>query len=115
MKVTIIKQEIKRFKNQTVALLDVGLNSNGVIIDKINVVGIANCCPEDKYDFNIGKRIALARAEIKVFKYFKPYLENTAEVYNKIAEDSKILAIKLEKQIAHNEAYINKIVSGGNS
>ena len=67
MKITILKQDIKRFKNQTVAFLEVALTDNNITTGKTAVKGIARCCPEDEYNFNIGKRIALARAEIKAY------------------------------------------------
>lgn len=112
MKITVIKQDIKRFKNQTVAFLEVALTNNGVIIDSTEVKGIAKCNPEDEYNFNIGRRIALARAEIKAYKYFKPYLENISELYKIISEKAGLAATKLERQIAHNKEYIEDIISG---
>jgi hypothetical protein len=112
MKITVLNQEIKRFKNQTVAFLEVALTNNNTIIDKTEVKGIARCCPEDKYNFNVGRKIALARAEIKAYKYFKPYLSNIAELYKVISEKSSLMVNKLENQIAHNKEYIKDIISG---
>lgn len=112
MKITVLNQEIRRFKNQTVAFLEVALTNNNTIIDKTAVKGIAKCCPEDEYNFNIGRKIALARAEIKAYKYFKPYLKNVSELYKLISQKAGLLATKLENQIAHNKEYIKDIISG---
>ena len=112
MKITVLSQEIKRFKNQTVAFLEVALTNNNYVIDKTAVKGTARCCPEDKYDFKTGKRIALARAEIKAYKYFKPYLKNIAELYKIISDNAHIAEVKLGEQIAHNKKYIEDIISG---
>ena len=112
MKITVLSQEIRKFKNQTVAFLEVALTNNNTIIDKIAVKGTARCCPEDEYDFKTGKRIALARAEIKAYKYFKPYLKNVAELYKIISDNAHIAEVKLGEQIAHNNRYIEDIISG---
>ena len=112
MKITVLSQEIKRFKNKTIAFLEVALTNNNTIIDKTVVNGIAKCCPEDEYNFKIGKRITLARAEIKAYKYFKPYLSNIAELYKIISDKAHIAEIKLGEQIAHNKKYIEDIISG---
>ena len=112
MKITVFKQDIKRFKNSTIAFLDVALTDNNVIFDKLSVTGTARCCPEDEYNFKIGKRIALARAEIKAYKYYKKFLVEFNDCYQKLATDSANLYDKLRKQISHNKEYIGDIISG---
>ncbi len=111
MKITVLKQDIKRFKNQTVAFLEVGLTDNNIIFDKISVTGTTKCCPEDEYNFKIGKRIALARAEIKAYKYYKKFLIEVNDYYQRLATDSANLYDKLRKQISHNKEYIGDIIS----
>lgn len=112
MKITVLSQEIKRFKSQTVAFLEIALTNNGVIIDNTEVKGIAKCNPEDEYNFNIGRRIALARAEIKAYKYYKNVLIELNDIYQTLATDSANLYDKLRKQISHNKEYIGDIISG---
>lgn len=112
MKITVLSQEIKRFKNETVAFLEVALIEGNLMIDKTAVKGIAKCSPEDEYNFNIGKRIALARAEIKSYKYFKPYLKNVSIVNEIISKKASLMVDNLERQIAHNKEYIKDIISG---
>ena len=111
MKITVLSQEIKRFKNETVAFLEVALTNNDYIIDKTEVKGIAKCCPGDKYDFNIGRKIALARAEIKAYNYYKKVLVDLNFVHQNIATSSADLYDKLRKQISHNKEYIEDIIS----
>lgn len=112
MKITVLSQEIKRFKNQTVAFLEVALTDGNNVIDKIAVKGIAKCNPEDEYNFNIGRRIALARAEIKAYKYYKKFLIEVNDYYQRLATDFADLYDKLRKQISHNKEYIGDIISG---
>lgn len=112
MKITILKQEIKRFKNKTIAFLEVALTDNNVIYDEASVTGIARCCPEDEYNFKIGKRIALARAEIRAYKYYKKFLIEFNDCHQRLATDSANLYDKLRKQINHNKEYIGNIISG---
>lgn len=109
MKITVLKQDIKRYKNRTIAFLEVALIDNNVRLEEISVTGIARCCPEDKYDFKIGKRIALARAEIRAYKYFKKFLVGFNDCYQRLATDSADLYDKLRKQISHNKEYIENI------
>ena len=111
MKITVLSQEIRRFKNETVAFLEVALTNNNYVIDKTAVKGIARCCPEDKYNFKIGKRIALARAEIRAYKYYKKFLVKFNDFHQKLATDSANLYDKLRKQISHNKEYIEDIIS----
>ena len=112
MKITILKQDIKRFGKSTIAFLDVALMERNLLIDKTSVTGTARCCPEDEYNFKIGKRIALARAEIRAYKYFKPYLKNVSVVNKIISEKARLMVDKLENQIAHNKEYIKDVISG---
>lgn len=112
MKITVLNQEIKRFKNQTVAFLEVALTNNGVILESTTIKGIAKCCPEDKYDFNIGRKIALARAEIKVYEYYRKIAINLNDMHQNIAISCANLYDKLRKQIKHNKEYIEDIISG---
>lgn len=112
MKITVLGQEIKRFKNQTVAFLEVALTDGNNIIDETSVKGIAKCNPEDDYNFNIGRRIALARAEIKAYKYYKKFLIDVNDYYQRLATESANLYDKLRKQISHNKEYIGDIISG---
>lgn len=112
MKITVLGQEIKRFKNQTVAFLEVALTDGNNVIDETSVKGIAKCNPEDEYNFNIGRRIALARAEIKAYKYYKKFLIEVNDYYQRLATDSADLYDKLRKQISHNKEYIGDIISG---
>ena len=109
MKITVLSQEIKRFKNQTVAFLEVALTNDNFVIHKTAVKGIARCCSEDKYDFKTGKRIALARAEIKAYKYYVKFLIEFNDIHQSIATSSANLYDKLRKQISHNKEYIENI------
>ena len=112
MKITVLSQEIRRFKNQTVAFLEIALTNDNLVIHKTAVKGIAKCCPEDEYNFKIGKRIALARAEIKAYNYYAKFLTDLNDIHQIIATDCANLYDKLRKQVRHNREYIGDIISG---
>lgn len=119
MKITILKQDIKRFKNQTVATILTCItikNKNSgkkkTILPVKTFKAYANCSSEDEYNFNIGRRIALARAEIKAYDYYKKLLVDLNSVHQTIATDCANLYDKLRKQIKHNKEYIGDIISG---
>ena len=112
MKITILKQDIKRFKNCTLAFLEVALIEGNLMIHKTSITGSARCCPEDEYNFKIGKRIALARAEINAYRYYVKFLIEFNDCHQKLATDSADLYDKLRKQISHNKEYIEDIISG---
>lgn len=110
MKITVLNQNIKRFGKTTIAFLEVALTDNNVRLDETSVTGTARCCPEDEYNFKIGKRIALARAEIRAYKYYKKFLIEFNDFHQKLATDSADLYDKLRKQIKHNKEYIEDII-----
>ena len=103
MKITVLSQEIKRYGKSTIAFLEVALTNDNIIIRKTSVTGTARCCPEDEYNFKIGKRIALARAEIRAYKYYEKFLVEFNDFHQKLATDSADLYDKLSKQIKHNK------------
>lgn len=112
MKITVLKQDIKRFKNCTIAFLEVALMEGKLLIDKTAITGTARCCPEDEYNFKIGKRIALARAEINAYRYYIKFLIEFNDCHQRLATDSADLYDKLRRQISHNKEYIGDIISG---
>lgn len=69
--------------------------------------GNAKCNKEDKFDFEIGRKIALARAESKAYKVNKKICNDMINDYtNKLKE---LIPFK-DKAIAcieHNKEYIN--------
>lgn len=118
MKITVLKQDIKRFKNQTVATIFTCITLKNKKSGKKKTVfpkifkASANCSPEDEYNFNIGRRIALARAEIKAYEYYRNIAIDLNDIYQNIAIDYANLYDKLRKQIRHNKEYIEDIISG---
>lgn len=118
MKIIVIKHDIKRFKNQTVATIFTCIKLESKKTGKKKTVfpkcfkAAANCSPEDEYNFNIGRRIALARAEIKAYNYYTKLLIDLNDMHQTIATDCANLYDKLRKQIRHNKEYIEDIISG---
>lgn len=116
MKISLVDQKVFRVKNNTVAHLSFGLRTEqGIIKKSINIFeGVAKCNPEDTFDFKTGKRIAVARAEVKAYKFYQRYLKEYNQVYQQLADETANLFFKLNKQITHNKEYIADIVCGSN-
>lgn len=72
----------------------------------IEAVGVATCSPDDKFDENRGKRIALAKAENKAYNLAKKYLVG----YQRFLEDTNEAVIDFYEKAAratkHNKEYI---------
>ena len=114
MKISILEQTFKRNNNQTCCIIIAGIrDNNGEIIPSspAKFIGIAKCCPGDKYDFNIGKKLSLARAELKMFNYFDKKAIKLRKVSEEVINDSKELSNKAAKQYYHNIQYIKDIIS----
>lgn len=118
MKITVIKQDIKRFKNQTVATIFTCIKLKSKKSGKEKTAfpkcfkASANCSPEDEYNFNIGRKVALARAEIKAYNYYTKLLIDLNDMHQTAATECANLYDKLRKQVKHNKEYIADIISG---
>ena len=71
--------------------------------------GIAKCAPEDTFDVERGKRIALARAENKAYlsalKHLDKFMEQIAFIVNAYEDFND----KAYHACAHNEDYIDSL------
>ena len=83
----------------------------GVWIDSnyFKVVGVAKCSPEDTFDVERGKRIAMAKAEnlvyLEALKYLEPYMKNMEDALMAATAFSD----KVYRTCAHNEEYIARL------
>ncbi len=72
----------------------------------IEAVGVATCSPDDEFDENRGKRIALAKAENEAYNLAKKYLVG----YQRFLEDANEVVIDFYEKAAratkHNKEYI---------
>lgn len=80
----------------------------------ILAIGIATCSPDDEFDANRGKRIALAKAENEAYNLAKKYLS----AYLKFLKDD-INAIenfydKAGRAVKHNKEYIQGLSDKNN-
>ena len=115
MKIRVIKEKSKRCKNKTIVGIITSVRTDDNILVPSSVryfEGVAKCLDEDKYNYEIGKKIALARAEIKAFKYYNKTLKDFANKHKRLYESSTELYTKLDRQIVHNKEYISDIISG---
>lgn len=114
MKISILEQSFKRNRNETHCIIIAGIrDNNGEIIPTSlkRFIGISKCCSEDKYDFNIGKKLSLARAELKMFNYFDKKAITIRKIAKDVIKDSEELSNKASKQYYHNIQYIKNIIS----
>ena len=116
MKISIIEQKVRRDKNTTYVTIYTCLKDNDgeIINSRKRFCGIAKCCPEDKFDYNFGKKIALARAEMKAINFYDKYLGKVYLEMKKHLVDIEDTRAKLFDQYNHNDNYIKKLVSGSN-
>ena len=79
----------------------------------IKSYGVAKCSPEDTFDVERGKRIAMAKAENRAYldalKLIEPYIENM-EAY--IAAYANFNG-KVYRTCAHNSEYIDRLSCPG--
>lgn len=117
MKLSVLSQDFTRDKFNTYCCILVALKDKDGNIIKPSAkrfVGVARCCPEDTFNFAIGKKISLARAELKAFDYFDRKLTEMQVIADNLVNEAKQLRDKLFKQYCHNNKYIKDIVSGSN-
>ena len=113
MKVRIVKQDCKRDKNRTIVKIITCIRTDDNILVPSSVScfkGIAKCSNDERYDYKIGRRIALARAEVKAFKYYSKILKGFANKHKHLYDSSTALYTKLDKQIAHNTEFIKSLI-----
>ena len=71
--------------------------------------GQTTCLATDKFDFEKGKRIALAKAELKAYDFVLRYVKNLSCEYKKRVQICDAFEKKATKQIKHNIAYIKEL------
>lgn len=77
------------------------------------VVGVAYCNGNDEFDEERGKRIALAKAENKLYGRCADYYARRLEEYLRIVKKILEFKEKTTKFCTHNDEYINDISEVG--
>ena len=72
-------------------------------------VGVAKCAQDDVFDVERGKRIALAKAENRVYISAVRYIEDTVAKISNIADAFVLFSSKAYHTCAHNEDYISSL------
>ena len=70
--------------------------------------GIGEAKNGDSYDEEIGKKVALAKAEKKAYKFYKHHLTEAYKMCLEDLENFKCAIGKCERIIEHNSEYIKK-------
>lgn len=92
--------------NYTINLFDYGKDP----IDDF-AIGISTCHKDDEYDFEIGKKIARAKAENKAYRRLIKIISKLTEKLKNEVEDLTEVEEKLDTYYSHNLDYINRISS----
>lgn len=95
-------------QNVTYCSLIISIVDEGNCLETKKFVGKATCNKDDNFDFEIGKRIALAKAENKLYTYVTKHCTKIVENMTndlKIVENFRDFAIE---QVKHNTEYLKE-------
>lgn len=104
MKITFIKKTFNIEDNCVICTLYCHCS-----IGNFFVVEKARCNKGDKFDANIGMKIALARAEMKAYQLANKEIKIKYERFKKKTDELKEFIDKANHCIEHNKEYIKKI------
>lgn len=104
MKITFIKKNFNIEDNYVICTLYCHCS-----IGNFFVAEKARCNKGDKFDANIGMKIALARAEMKAYKVANKEIKIKYERFKKKTDELKEFIDKANHCIKHNKEYIKKI------
>ena len=79
---------------------------------RIEGVGVAKLAPNDKFDFEKGKKIALAKAENNAYKKMAKKIMDRAEELKTFIEQAEKFKEKVDGVVNHNLQYINDVDNG---
>lgn len=104
MKITFIRKTFEMESNHVFCYLEY-ICFHG----HFTVIGKATCNKEDKFDANIGMKIALAKAEMKAYHSANKTAKVIYEQYKAKMNETKEFIDKATHCIEHNKEYIKKI------
>ena len=84
------------------------INNNGEVIETEKFEGVAKCNDDDKFDFEVGKRIALAKAELKLHKHIAKTARESINYLLKDVEALEAFELFANAQIEHNNEYLKE-------
>ena len=84
------------------------INNNGEVIETKKFEGVAKCNDDDKFDFEVGKRIALAKAELKLHKHIAKTARESINYLLKDVEALEAFELFANAQIEHNNEYLKE-------
>lgn len=92
-------------------LIEYGLNND--LYYEFEVVGIAKCHNDDKFDEDLGKRISESRASIKAYSTAKRYMASWMKLINDHVDQSKTDMVRLndllDKETNHYDSIIGEV------
>lgn len=93
---------------RTTCILTIDFIDEGEVVASEEFKGVAVCLDEDDFDFEIGKRIALAKAENKLYIYVRKRMNKIIDFLNKrLTNYSNFLNFATD-QITHNTKYLEE-------
>ena len=107
MDIQNIRYEINKEKRETVCVLtSKRLNNSNY---RLVTIGKTVCLPEDEWNEEIGKEIALMKAKKKVLKYDIIGLKEELKRNFRSQDELEKKCQKIVKELIHAESYIDKL------
>lgn len=88
--------------------LHVNICDSGEIWEKKTYIGKSTCSNDDKFDFEIGKRIALAKAELKLYNWIQKHITKVLQIVTEDLMDFEKFRQFAIEQVKHNEEYLKE-------
>ena len=92
----------------TKCFLRVNICDNDKVWETRIYEGKAICSNDDKFDFEIGKRIALAKAELKLYNHIEKHTAKVIKSINENLKDFESFKDFAIEQVKHNEKYLEE-------
>ena len=84
------------------------IDNHGEVLEREKFIGVAKCNDDDKFDFEVGKRIALAKAELKLHKHIAKTARKSINYLLKDVEAMEAFELFANAQIEHNNEYLKE-------
>ena len=109
MKLSIVKKEFFVNKNNVICKVRGHLHMDGGSRGTVVAKGMATASPEDTFNLEIGKKIALARAESNLYTEAKKVLNDVIKSTERTLKDAYEFCEKASGVRRHNKEDIHKI------
>lgn len=96
--------------NKTYVKCIIKVETKNICYPTYRFIGIAKLHNGDKFDFNVGSKIALAKAERKAYKTVGKIIKRDSKYYISLSNSMSEFVAKAANMVKHNDEYIKKLV-----